>query len=64
MYLVVTAGIGGTVDPGRIVTPVSGSLLYCPREPFLIDQGTWACPDGAGGVDCESNNHQLRLVTR
>ena len=63
-YLVITAGTEGTFDPSGIARPLSGSFLYCPREPFLIDQGTWACPNGAGGVDCESANHQLALVRR
>jgi hypothetical protein len=63
-YLVVTAGSNGTFDPRGVAFPLSGSFLHCPREPFLIDQGTWACPTGAGGVECESGNHQLLLVRR
>ena len=62
IYLVVSAGSEGTFDSEEIITPVSGSFLYCPREPYLIDQGTWACP--ADGVECESSNHQFRLVRR
>jgi carboxypeptidase family protein len=63
-YLVVSAGTEGTFSSSGTARPVAGSFLYCPREPFLIDQGTWSCPTGAGGVECESANHQLTLVRR
>jgi hypothetical protein len=62
-YLVITGGTAGTFNPAGVAWPLSGAFLYCPREPFLIDQGTWACPN-AEGVECESGQHQLALVRR
>jgi hypothetical protein len=43
-YLVVGVGGEGSFGPTGITTPLNGSLLYCSGEPYLIDQGTWACP--------------------
>jgi hypothetical protein len=62
-YLVVSAAAEGTFGSAGLTTSLSGSFLYCPSEPYLIDQGTWACP-GPAGVQCESQNHQLVLVRR
>jgi hypothetical protein len=62
-YLAFTAGSEGVFGPTGITAPMHGSFLYCPSEPYQIDQGTWACP-GSGGVECDSDNHQLTLVRR
>jgi hypothetical protein len=65
-YLALVAGAEGSFGPNGITTPLSGYSLYCPIEPFLIDQGTWACPASAGdrAVYCDSDKHQLSLVRR
>jgi hypothetical protein len=65
-YLVLSAGAGVSVGPTGITAPLDGEFLYCPTEPFLIDQGTWACPSGAGVQDahCESDRHEFALVRR
>jgi carboxypeptidase family protein len=61
-YLWVGAGTQASFGPTGITASLSGSFLYCPAsEPFLIDQGTWACRDG---VQCDSENHRLTLVRR
>jgi hypothetical protein len=62
-YVAITAGAEGSFGATGITTPLSGSFLYCPSEPFLIDQGTWACRAN-DGVQCDSENHQLTLVRR
>lgn len=62
-YLVVTAGAEGSFGPIGITAPLGGQFLYCPSEPVLIDQGTWACPAN-DDVQCDSYNHQLTLVRR
>jgi hypothetical protein len=62
-YLVVSGGAQGSFGPTGITAPLGGLFLYCPSEPYLIDQGTWACPANAG-AECDSQNHQLTLVRR
>jgi hypothetical protein len=62
-YLVVAAGAEGLFASSGITVPLSGQFIYCPREPVLIDQGTWACPVDTG-VECDSPRHQLALVRR
>jgi len=62
-YLAITGWAGGSVRSNGISAPLSGSFLYCPSEPYLIDQGAWACRD-AGAVECDSGQHQLTLARR
>jgi hypothetical protein len=62
-YVAITAGAEGSFGPTGITTPLSGSFLYCPSEPYQIDIGEWACR-ASNGVDCYSRNHQLSLVRR
>jgi hypothetical protein len=62
-YLWIGAGSQASFGPTGITAPLSGTFLYCPSEPFLIDQGTWACRAN-DGVQCDSENHQLTLVRR
>lgn len=62
-YLLVDAAGWGSIDATGITASLDGSLTYCPREPTLIDQGTWACVDAAG-VQCHSASHRFRLVRR
>jgi hypothetical protein len=65
-YLIASARAEGTFGPTGMTVPLSGSLEYCPAEPFLIDQGTWACPSSANGANvlCDSVSHQFSLVKR
>ena len=60
-YLAVQAGTAGSFGPTGITAPLNGSFLYCPGEPYLIDQGEWAC---AGGEYCDSAHHQITIVRR
>lgn len=62
-YLLVDGFGRGSIDSTAITASFDGSLVFCPREPTLIDQGTWACVD-AGGVQCHSAGHRLVLVRR
>jgi len=62
-YLMVEAAAGGSFGQTGITTPLQGSVVACPSEPALIDQGTWACLSGAA-VQCDSHNHVLTLVRR
>jgi hypothetical protein len=62
-YLWIGAGSQTSFGPTGITAPLSGTFLYCPSEPFLIDQGAWACRAN-DGVQCDSENHQLTLVRR
>jgi hypothetical protein len=62
-YLVFEAGAEGSFGAIGITAPLNGSVEYCPGEPYLIDQGDWACP-GSAGVQCDSRNHQFALVRR
>jgi hypothetical protein len=62
-YLMVEAVAGGSFGQTGITTPLQGSVVACPSEPALIDQGTWACLASAA-VQCDSHNHVLTLVRR
>jgi hypothetical protein len=62
-YVALTAGAEGSFGATGITTPLSGSFLYCPSEPYQIDIGEWACR-ASTGVDCYSRNHQLSLIRR
>ena len=62
-FLIFEAAAAGRFGFDGITTQANGFLEYCTAEPFLIDQGDWACPTGAA-VQCDSANHQLALVRR
>lgn len=62
-YLIFETAAAGRFGTDGITTQLNGFLEYCTAEPFLIDQGDWACPSGAA-IQCDSANHQLALVRR
>jgi hypothetical protein len=63
-YLAITTNSVGTFGLNGMAAPSSGVFLHCPGEPYLIDQGTWACRE-SGGVECGSyDQHHLALTRR
>ena len=52
----------GPIDPTGFTVPFDGSIVPCPTEPTLIDQGTWGCH--AATDWCSSGNHRLTLIRR
>lgn len=64
-YLAITTWAEGVFGPSGMAAPSSGVFLYCPgSQPYLIDQGVWACRE-AGAVECDSSDqHQLTLTRR
>jgi hypothetical protein len=60
-HLLLDAFGRGSIDTTGITASLDGSVVFCPREPILIDQGTWACV-GPGAVQCYSARHRLTLV--
>jgi Carboxypeptidase regulatory-like domain len=62
-FLWFEGGASGSFGPTGIAAPLNGSLMSCPVEPTLIDQGSWACPADAG-AQCESPTHQLTMTRR
>lgn len=61
-HLLIEGGGYGSIDQAGISTSFEGSIVPCPTEPTLIDQGTWACH--AATDWCTSRNHRLTLTRR
>jgi hypothetical protein len=62
-YLLVDGEAQGSFDHAGFTAPLKGSVVYCPSEPVVIDQGTWACVPRSA-ASCDSANHRLTLVRR
>jgi hypothetical protein len=60
-FLAFEGSAEGSFGPGGITAPFTGFLLYCPAEPVWND-GWWCQADG--GLQCDSQIHQLTLTRR
>lgn len=62
-YLLIDAQGQGVLDETGVTADLTGSIVICPGEPLLIDQGTWGC--GAGtAIQAYSEHHRLTLSRR
>jgi hypothetical protein len=62
-YLLIDAQGQGVFDETGVTVELNGSIVICPDEPLLVDQGTFGC--GAGtAVQAHAEHHRLTLSRR
>jgi hypothetical protein len=62
-YLLIDAQGQGVFDETGVTVELNGSIVICPGEPLLVDQGTFGC--GAGtAIQAYSEHHRLTMSRR
>jgi hypothetical protein len=62
-YLLIDAQGQGVFDETGVTVELNGSIVICPDEPLLIDQGTWGCR-ASPAIHAYSEHHRLTLSRR
>jgi hypothetical protein len=61
-YLAVAGGVGATVGPSGITSPLNAQFVHCPNQPVMSPGEYWWCGADVQSADCSSVNHQLTLI--